>query len=117
MSEIDKWKADIEIYERLIVSIRDYFSGMDIQCMFLHEGCYFLAMILHQYIPNSAIVFNRKIPHCACLLNNGIYDIRGKIPGGGFFIATSEDMRYMQKHFIPSFDAGALAEYLSKIMN
>ena len=99
-----------------IESIQDYFGGMDIQYMFLHEGCYFLAMILHQYIPDSAIVFNRKIPHCACLLSNGIYDIRGKIPSGGFFIATSEDMRYMQKHFIPSFDVGALAELYIGIM-
>ncbi len=65
-------------------------------------------MTLQQYIPDSVIVFNRKIRHCASLFNDGVYDIRGRIPSGGFWIATAEDMQYMQKHFMPSFDAEVL---------
>lgn len=117
MSEISKRKADIEIYERVILSIRDYYSGKDIRYMFLHEGCYFLAMTLYQYIPDSMIVFNRKIQHCANLFTDGVYDIRGRIPSRGFFVATSEDMEYMQKHFVPSFDSEVLTNYIKTIMN
>lgn len=117
MSAINKRSADIQIYERLILSIQDYFKGEDVQYMFLHEGCYFLAVTLQQYIPDSLIVFNRKIRHCASLFNDGVYDIRGRIPSGGFWIATAEDMQYMQKHFIPSFDAEVLENYLKIAMN
>lgn len=83
----------------------------------MHGGCYWLAMVLQQYIPDSVIVFNQKMQHCACLFNNGVYDIRGRIPSSGFFVATTEDMKYMQKHFVPSFDAEELENHLNKIMN
>lgn len=110
-------RADIEIYERLIEAIQSYFCGRNIQYMFLHGGCYWLARVLQKYIPDSVIVFNRKMQHCACLFNNGIYDIRGRISSRGFFIATTKDIKYMQKHFVPSFDAEALENYLNTIMN
>lgn len=117
MLETNKQQSDIEIYEKLISAIQGYFRGKDIQYMFLHGGCYWLAMILHQYIPNSTIVFNRKMQHCACLLSKGVYDIRGRIQSRDFFVATLDDMKYMQKHFIPTFDTENLENYLKITMN
>lgn len=61
----DKRTTEIKIYERMIVAIYSYFRGENIQYMFLHGGCYWLAMTLQQYIPDSVIVFNRKMQHCA----------------------------------------------------
>lgn len=113
----DKRTTEIKIYERMIVAIYSYFRGENIQYMFLHGGCYWLAMTLQQYIPDSVIVFNRKMQHCASLFNNGVYDIRGRISGSGFFVATTEDMKYMQKHFVPSFDEEALENHLNMIMD
>lgn len=117
MLEADKREADMKIYERLIEAIRNYFGGKNIRHIFLHGGCYWLAMALQQYIPDSVVVFNRKMQHCACLFDNGIYDIRGRIPSSGFFVATTEDMQYMQKRFVPSFDAEELENYLNVIMS
>lgn len=117
MLEANKRVADIEIYERMIVAIQGYFGGKNIQYMFLHGGCHWLATTLQRYIPDSVIVFNRKMQHCASLLNNGVYDIQGRIPSSGFFVATTADIKYMQKHFVPTFDVKALENHLNIMMN
>lgn len=117
MLETDKRKINMEIYNKLILTIKKYFDGKDVQYTFLHGGCYWLAITLCQYIPDSVIVFNRKIQHCACLFNDGVYDIRGRIQSRGFFVATTEDMKYMQKHFVPTFDAEILGNHLNVVMN
>lgn len=114
--EADKRNSNMESFEKVILTIQSYFSGRDILQLFLHGGCYWLAMTLHQYIPDSVIVFNRKMQHCASFFDNGVYDIRGRIPSGGFCIATMEDLKYMEKHFIPDFDADALQTHLDAIM-
>lgn len=115
--ETDKRKTNMATYNKLILTIKRYFDGKDVQYMFLHGGCYWLARTLYQYIPDSVIVFNRKMQHCASLFNDGVYDIRGRIPSGGFFVPTTEEMKYMQKHFVPSFDAEVLEKHLNMIMN
>lgn len=107
---------NIKTYEKLIAAIRQYCAGRNIKYMFLHGGCYWLASIIHGYVPGSEIVFNRKMQHCACLFNNGIYDIRGRITKEGFKIAVSEDIKYMKKRFIPCFDADALGRHLHSVM-
>lgn len=114
--KVNERNANMEVFEKVVLTIQSYFSGKDILQLFLHGGCYWLAMTLHQYIPDSAIVFNRKMQHCASLFNDGVYDIRGRIPSSGFRIATTEDIKYMQKHFIPDFDADDLKTYLDIIM-
>ena len=55
--------------------------------------------------------------HCACLFNDGVYDIRGRIQSRGFVVAATEDIKYMQRHFVPAFDAEALKEHVNIIMN
>ena len=104
------------IYEKLINGIKYYYKGKDIFQMFLHGGCYWLALTLHKYIPDSAIVFNQKMQHCACLFNQGVYDIRGRIHSGGFVIAGKEDMEYMKKHLVLYFDTKGLGCYLNELM-
>ena len=108
---------NLKIYKKLIAAIRQYCAGRDVNYMFLHGGCYWLASILHEYIPDSNIVFNRKFQHFACQFNRGIYDIRGRIMSEGFTIATEKDMAYMRKHFIPYFDTEALNGYVYLVMN
>lgn len=73
-------------------------------------------MTLHKYIPDSVVVYNRKIQHCASLFSNGVYDIRGRIQSKDFLVATTEDMKYMQRHFVPSFDEEASANHLKQRM-
>lgn len=114
--EVNKINANMEIFEKVILTIQNYFSGKDILQLFLHGGCYWFAITLHQYIPDSVIVLNRKMQHCASLFNDGVYDIRGRIPSSGFCIATTEDMKYMQKHFIPNFDTKHLKAHLDIAM-
>lgn len=116
MLDITTRNINIEIYEKLILAIKEYFAGKDVLYLFLHGGCYWLALILNKYISDSEIVFNRKRQHCACLINQKVYDIRGRIPGEGFYIATEKDMKYMQKHFVPCFDTDAISRHLSMIM-
>lgn len=82
--------------------------------MFTKGGCYWLAKTLHQYIPGSEIVFNRRAQHCACWFDNGVYDISGRISGTGFYPATSRDMDYMKKHFVPYFDVKPIGEHVEK---
>lgn len=84
--------------------------------MFLHGGCYWLAMTLHKYIQNSEIVINYTLQHCACRFDKGVYDITGRISGKGFLTAGKKDFLYMEKHFIPCFDTGAVSEYLEKTL-
>lgn len=117
MVETNKREANIKTYKKLILEIQRYFEGRDIQYIFLHGGCYWFAITLHQYIPDSVIVFNREMQHCACLFNDGVYDIRGRIQSRGFLVATTDDMKYMKKHFVPTFDTKALGNHLNTIMN
>lgn len=117
MLKTDKRKINMEIYNELILTIKKYFDAKDVQHIFLHGGCYWLAITLCRYIPDSVIVFNRKMQHCACLFNDGVYDIRGRIQSKGFFVATTKDMKYMQKHFVPIFDVEMLESYLNVMMS
>lgn len=112
-----KRNTNTEIYERLISAIECYYCGNDVRYLFLHGGCYWLALTLHKYIPDSVIVFNRKMQHCACLFNQGVYDIRGRILSEGFAVASAKDMDYMRKHFVPNFDTKAIGAYLSAVMD
>lgn len=116
MLEISTKSVNIEIYEKLILAIKDYFAGKDVLYMFLHGGCYWMAMTIHKYIPDSDIVFNQKMQHCAWLINQKVYDIRGRISSEGFSIATEKDMKYMEKHFVPCFDTDAISHYLNMVM-
>lgn len=104
------------IYEKIIDAIKDYFFNKDVDYLFLHGGCYWLALTLHQYIGDSEIVFNRKMQHCACLFDRKVYDIRGRISGKGFMIATAKDREYMKKHFIPRFHVEEINCHLSIFM-
>lgn len=116
MSEHNMEIINMKIYKKLISAVSEYFAGKDVQYIFLHGGCFWLASMLHQYIPDSDIVFNRKMQHCACFFNHGVYDIRGRIFSEGFAIASRKDMEYMRKHFVPPFDVEAVSSYLREIM-
>lgn len=113
MRDTNTGNGNIERYEKLILTIKEYFNGKDVFYLFLHGGCYWLALTLHKYISESEIVFNRKQQHCASLIGQKVYDIRGRISSEGFRIATEKDMKYMQKHFVPCFDTEALIRYLN----
>lgn len=115
--QIREEKENTKIYKKLIAAIHQYCVGRDVNYMFLHGGCYWLASILHEYIPDSNIVFNRKFQHCACQFNRGVYDIRGRIMNEGFEIATAKDTEYMEKRFIPCFDTEALSNHVYLAMN
>lgn len=108
--------GNVELYEKIIWAIKDYFTGKDVLYLFLHGGCYWLALTLHNYISESEIVFNQKQQHCASLIDHKVYDIRGRISSEGFCIATEKDMKYMQKHFVPCFDTEAISHHLSAII-
>lgn len=108
--------TNIEMCEKLISGIKEYFAGKDVSNLFLHGGCYWLALTLNKYIPDSDIVINRKGQHCACLINQKVYDIRGRISSEGFSVATEKDMKYMQKHFVPCFDTDAISRHLCMVM-
>lgn len=107
---------NITIYEKLIAAVKQYFAGRDVRYMLLHGGCYWLASTLHEYISGSDIVFHQQMQHCACAFDRGVYDIRGRISGRGFMIATARNMEYMKKHFVPCFDVEAINRYLKELM-
>lgn len=104
----------MEFYKRIIEALAAYFNFGNWQRLFLEGGCYWLASVLHQGIPDSYFMINRMEEHCALHFEEGLYDIRGRIPEKNFRIATERDISFMKKNYIPHFDTSDLESYLQK---
>lgn len=105
---------NLEIYQRIIGEICDFYGKRRIKNWCLHGGCYWLALVLHQYIYDSEIVINYSLQHCGCRFDRGVYDITGRICAKGFHEATQRDHAYMKKNFIPNFDTEAVKRHLEE---
>lgn len=104
--------SDYEIYDLTIHRIKKYFANKDVDELFLHGGCYWLANYLHERLSLSFIMFNKEKEHCAIEFHNELYDITGKINSKQYRLATERNLEYMKKHYIPTFDVKNVEHYL-----
>lgn len=79
----------------------------------MQGGCYWLANVLHQGIPQSRIMINRMEEHCAVYFERGLYDVRGKISQKYFEPAGPREISFMKKNYVPRFDTKSLECYLA----
>lgn len=104
----------MEVYIELLQLLENYFGKKDWKKYFLQGGCYWFADYLHKRIRNSVLMINRQEEHCAIRLEDGVYDVRGKISSYGFHPATEREIVFMRKNYVPQFDVEALEEYMKK---
>lgn len=102
----------MEYYESLIHALEEYFNRKGWRKLFLSGGCYWLADLLNRGIRDSHIMINRIEEHCAVWFDQGLYDVRGRIPAGDFHVASEREINFMRKNYIPSFDTEKLERYL-----
>jgi len=77
-----------------------YEREVDSKYYFLHGGCYELYKIVKHYFSDCQCMISKDLKHCAILYNNDIYDITGKLSNKNYFmLATTEDIRYMERCF------------------
>ena len=53
--------------------------------------------------------------HCALAFGDGLYDVTGRISADGFHAADEQEIRFMEKNYIPGFDTGKLEKYLEEM--
>lgn len=104
----------MQYYKKLLVALERYFDRNDWKKLFMQGGCYWLANLLHQQIHNSYFMINRIEEHCALYFENGLYDIRGKIPSKNFKFANAREISFMKKNYVPHFNTEKLEQYLSE---
>jgi hypothetical protein len=100
-------------YLKVMDALGRYFKEEDWKRLFMKGGCYWLADLLQKGIPHSYIMINRMEEHCGVFFNNGLYDVRGRIPTRFFQAAEEKDISYMKKHYHPEFDTKELERYLN----
>ena len=66
---------------------------------YLHGGCYELAKIIKEFIPEVKLLINNKHDHCAVLYNNTGYDANGEVDLADFRLASQDDIDYMDENF------------------
>ncbi len=104
-------------YARVLTLLEDYFAFSSWKRLFLSGGCYWLAQTLHRGIQGSEIMINRIEEHCALAFEDGVYDVTGRIPAGNFHKASTREINFLKKNYIPHFDTGKLEAYLAGIMD
>lgn len=104
----------MEYYEKLLRELKQYFKTCRWKDYFLCGGCYWLANLLQQHIPDSYLVINYEKEHCALFFNNGVYDVTGRISKRGFVEAVDDDIGYMMQEYIPDFNVAKLEKYLQE---
>ena len=102
--------ANNELYERLDGNANYYFQN---------GGCYELAKVVREYVPNSKIVINNSNDHCGIYYDGKMYDSSGIIEDKSKFkIANNEDIKYMEDRFgIPekeNINGGKISDFLIK---
>lgn len=107
---------DIELYNYTIANIYHYFKEDDVEELFLHGGCYWLASYLHARLKQSFIMFSKEKEHCAIEIQNKLYDITGHINSKTYTWASNRHIKYMEKNYIPNFDTDDLESYLDHML-
>lgn len=102
----------MQFYKLVLKILENYFAESGWKKMFLNGGCYWLADTLHKGIHGSRIMINRIEEHCGLYFENGLYDVRGRIPTNGFHVARENEISFMKKNYIPQFDVKRLEQYL-----
>ena len=60
----------------------------------------------------SKLMINRAQEHCAVAFGIGLYDVAGRISYNGFHEASSREISFMKKSYIPRFQTEKLENYL-----
>lgn len=102
----------MDTYYKVIIAIRQFYKGKDVNDLFLYGGCYWLANYLCSNIPGTYIMINRVQEHCATTIEHGLYDITGKIGKKDYTHATNRQIQFMKKNYIPKFNVKELEQYL-----
>ena len=98
-------KYDIKLFFDFLVDLVDEFSVFkediyDARFYFSTSGSYELYKITKHYFPDCYCMVRSDLRHCAILYNNEIFDITGKLSNKNYFmLATTEDIRYMERCF------------------
>ena len=100
--------ANDELYERLDGNAKYYFQN---------GGCYELAKVVREYVPNSKYVIRNDNNHCGIFYNGKMYDADGIIKDiSKFKIANKDDVEYMEDRFgIPekeNINGGKISDFL-----
>lgn len=106
----------MQYYQTVIGILEAYFHAPGWEKQFLNGGCYWLAKTLKRGIQDSVIMINRVQEHCALFFEGGLYDIRGKISLRNFRFASERDLQFMEKNYVPKFDAEKLDQYLRRML-
>lgn len=102
----------MQYYQTVIGILEAYFQDAGWEKQFLNGGCYWLAKTLKRGIRDSSIMINRVQEHCALFFEGGLYDICGRISLRNFRIASERDLQFMEKNYVPKFDAEKLDQHL-----
>lgn len=104
----------MKYYEMLKKLLQLYFPDNAWMKIFTEGGCYWFASTLKKVIPESCLYINRSIEHCGIYLNQGLYDISGKISTYGYHYAEKREISFMEKNYIPQFDTKSLELFLAE---
>lgn len=104
----------MDIYNKYLLLLKEYFNKAGWENYFLFGGCYWFANLIHEKLPDSYLVINRVEEHCAICIDGKIYDVRGQIPNYNFHKATKREISFMKKNYKPQFDVSNLEVFLEK---
>src|SRR5699024_6689971 len=93
-------KCEESYYLSVVQRLVRCFHDQDWKTLLLKGGCYWQAEPLQQGNRDSKIVIKRVEEHCAVAVDNGIYEVTGRISGKTFHIASPREISFMKKNYI-----------------